>query len=165
MIASSQGLETSATYSFADAPQLAILMVPGDAGTRREVGNPTLAAFLRRQDSATEHTVSVCTGAALLASAGLLRGRKATTNRKAWAWATGRGPDVIWQPHARWVVDGKYVTSSGVSAGTDMALGLVEPIYGRERAESIAADAEYVWNASPDDDPFSVDARGRRQHR
>ena len=156
LIASSQGVETNATYAFAETPQLAILMIPGGMGVRTEIDNPAMIEFIARQDGATDYTASVCTGAALLAKAGLLRGRRATTNKQAWRWVTGQAPDVIWQPRARWVVDGKYVTSSGVSAGTDMALGLVELIYGRERAEGIARDAEYVWNSTSDDDPFAV---------
>lgn len=156
LIASSQGIQTHTTYSFADAPELAILMVPGGLGARREVDNTAMTEFLRRQDQATDYTTSVCTGAALLARAGVLDGRKATTNKKAWDWATSQGPNTIWQPSARWVVDGKYVTSSGVSAGTDMALGLVELIYGRKRAENVATEAEYVWNAVPDEDPFAL---------
>ena len=160
LVASSQGVETSAPFSFADAPQLEILMVPGGAGTRHEVENSAMMDFVYRQNRATRYTTSVCTGAALLARAGLIRGRNATTNKKAWTWATSQGPDVIWQPRARWVVDGKYVTSSGVAAGTDMALGLVELIYDRGYAASIAQEAEYIWNASPDDDLFSVDDHG-----
>ena len=131
-IASAQGIETTATYSFADAPPLAMLMVPGGLGARREVDNEAMTDFIRSRDRATDYTTSVCTGAALLARAGVLDGRRATTNKRAWDWATGHGPDVIWQPRARWVVDGKYVTSSGVSAGIDMAFGLVEIICGRE---------------------------------
>ena len=57
-------------------------------------------------------------------------------------------------PEARWVEDGPYFTSSGVSAGTDMALAVIARLYGRARAEQIAALAEYVWHADPDQDPF-----------
>tara|TARA_B100000678_G_scaffold23668_1_gene18012 strand:+ start:1474 stop:2280 length:807 start_codon:yes stop_codon:yes gene_type:complete len=160
LVRSSQGVETKATYSFADAPQFDILMIPGGGGTRREVNNPAMLDFLRRQDRGTEYTTSVCTGAAVLAKAGLLAGHKATTNKRAWTWATSQDGKVDWQPSARWVVDGKYVTSSGVSAGTDMALGLVERLYGRERAIQTAQGAEYIWNDVATDDPFAVDMAG-----
>lgn len=98
----------------------------------------------------------MCTGGALLARAGLLDGRKATTNKRAYDWATSQSKAVRWQSRARFVVDGKYVTSSGVSAGMDMALGLVEIIYGKPAAQRKALEAEYVWNSVPDDDPFAV---------
>jgi putative intracellular protease/amidase len=133
-------------------------MIPGGGGTRREVNNPAMLDFLRRQDRGTEWTTSVCTGSAVLAKAGILDGRNATSNKMAWAWATSQSTAVHWQPRARWVIDGKHVTSSGVSAGTDMALALVEKLYGREQADRIAHGAEYVWNDDPHNDPFAVAA-------
>lgn len=156
-VKSAQGPATVAAFSFETAPQLEILMIPGGGGTRIEVNNPAMLAFLRKQDRGTEFTTSVCTGAAVLAKAGILDGRKATTNKRAYKWATSQSAAVQWQGRARWVVDGKYVTSSGVSAGTDMALGLVEKLYGRAKATEIAQGAEYVWNSDPHNDPFAVD--------
>lgn len=155
-VRSAQGFEILSSYSFENAPQLDILMIPGGEGTRREVDNPRMLDFLRRQDRATEWTTSVCTGSAVLAKAGILRGRKATSNKLAWVWATGQSSEVDWQASARWVVDGKFITSSGVSAGTDMALALVERIYGRTIAERIARGAEYTWSNDPENDPFAV---------
>lgn len=78
------------------------------------------------------------TGSALLARAGILDGRKATTSKRTYALATCQSQAVLWQSRVRWIVDGKYVTSSGVSAGTDMALGLVERLYGKAAAEQKA---------------------------
>lgn len=160
LVPSAQGVETNTAYSFANAPQFNILMIPGGEGTRREVNNPVMLNFLRRQDRGTEYTTSVCTGAAVLAKAGLLNGRRATTNKRAWVWATSQAAKVAWEPSARWVVDGKYVTSSGVSAGTDMALALVQRLYGRDRAVQAAEGAEYVWNEVAENDPFAVDRAG-----
>jgi transcriptional regulator GlxA family with amidase domain len=156
-VLASQGVEAVATYSFDDAPQFDILMVPGGGGTRQEVYNETLLSFLRKQDQGTEMTTSVCTGAALLAKAGLLDGKRATTNKLAYKWATSQSDEVDWIGHARWVTDGKYITSSGVSAGTDMALAIVETLYGREAAERRARGAEYIWNDDPGNDPFAVE--------
>lgn len=127
---SSQGIMTVATHSFQDAPALDILMVPGGMGARKQVNNPVLLQFLRERSATASWTTSVCTGAALLAKAGLLDGRSATTNKLAYDWATSQSPRVRWQRKARWVVDGPFMTSSGVSAGTDMALALVERLYG-----------------------------------
>ncbi|WP_199288580.1 DJ-1/PfpI family protein [Henriciella aquimarina] len=157
-VMSAQGIETVTRYSFETAPQFDIIMIPGGMGTRTEVNNPAMLDFLRSQDEGTEFTTSVCTGSAVLAKAGLLDGRKATSNKMAWTFATSQDDDVIWQGEARWVVDGKYITSSGISAGIDMAIGLVEMIEGREKAENVARVAEYDWNDDPSNDPFAVDA-------
>lgn len=157
-VVSSQGVETVTEYSFENAPQFEILLVPGGIGTRVEVNNSVLLEFIRKQDQRTEWTTSVCTGSAVLARTGILDGRKATTNKQAYAWATSQSNAVLWQKRARWVVDGKYVTSSGVSAGTDMALGLIEIIHGKQTAEQIATYAEYIWNSDPHNDPFEIDA-------
>jgi putative intracellular protease/amidase len=156
-VTSSQGFVTIVTESFETAPQFDVLMVPGGMGTRREVSNPTLLDFLRTQDRGSEWTTSVCTGAVLLAKAGLLEQRRATSNKVAFDWAVSVAPGVHWQRSARWVVDGKYVTSSGVSAGTDMALHLVETLYDRMIAEIAADLAEYSWNDDPTNDPFARD--------
>ncbi|WP_395671232.1 DJ-1/PfpI family protein [Phenylobacterium sp.] len=155
-VVSSQGVETVARYAFATAPRLDILMVPGGVGVRTQVGNPVMLDFLRRQDRQSEWTMSVCTGAALLARAGLLDGRKATTNKRSYPWVITQSDAVRWQGRARWVEDGKYITSSGVSAGTDMALSLVERLDGRAAAEEMADYAEYVWNSDPHNDPFAI---------
>ena len=155
LVRSSQGIETQTSYSFETAPQFDILMVPGGMGTRSEINNPAMLAFIQKQDKATQWTVSVCTGAALLAKAGVLKQRRATSNKLAFDFAVAQDGDVLWQKQARWVFDGKYVTSSGVSAGTDMALALVEKLYNREQAESIAHWTEYVWNSDPTIDPFA----------
>ena len=98
---------------------------------------------------------SVCTGSAILAKAGLLNGRQATTNKAAYEWVRTQGPDVFWQPHARWVEDGNYFTSSGVSAGIDMSLVVISRLFGEEKAEAIAVSAEYEWHRDPDWDPFA----------
>jgi len=156
-VKSGQGIDTVATYSFENAPQFDVLMIPGGGGTRTEVNNPEMLAFLRKQDRGTTWTTSVCTGSAVLAKAGLLDGHKATSNKLAFAWASSQSGKVAWQGHARWVIDGKYITSSGVSAGTDMALGLVEKLYGHQMAEHTARFAEYVWNDDPAKDPFAVE--------
>ncbi|AHE52945.1 hypothetical protein NX02_06065 [Sphingomonas sanxanigenens DSM 19645 = NX02] len=154
-VTSAQGTVVNADASFASAPQFDILMVPGGMGTRPLVRDGALLDFVRRQDRATRWTASVCTGAAILARAGLLDGREATTNKLAFDWVAGQSDKVRWQRKARWVFDGKYATSSGVSAGTDMALALVEKLYGRKAAEHAATIAEYRWHDDAADDPFA----------
>lgn len=160
-VSSSQGVSSLSNYSFETAPQVDILMIPGGRGTRTEVNNANLLAFLRQQNQRTEWTTSVCTGSAILARAGILKNRKATSNKLAYSFATRQDPEVLWQGRARWVTDGKFMTSSGVSAGTDMALSLVEKLYGRPAAEKIARGAEYHWNDDPNNDAFAVETSKR----
>ena len=155
-VTSSQGLTTIVHHAFRDAPQLNVLLVPGGSGTRTEVHNRAMLDFLLAQSTGAEWVTSVCTGAALLAKAGVLYGRAATTNKESFDWVTSQSDRVAWRPRARWVEDGRFLTSSGVSAGTDMALALVARLYSRDTAEETARRAEYVWNMDPNDDPFAV---------
>ncbi len=112
--------------------------------------------FLRAQDRHTQLTTSVCSGAWLLAQAGLLEGRRATTNKLYFKVATALPAKVDWVKHARWVEDGKYITSSGVSAGTDMALALAAKFHGADAARQLAHSLEYQWIEDPNNDPFAV---------
>lgn len=82
-------------------------------------------------------------------------GLKATSNKKALEWVMSVSDQVDWIRHARWVRDGKFYTSSGVSAGMDMALGFVSDLYGVQKAEQIAGDIEYIWNRNQNADPFA----------
>lgn len=156
-VTSAQGTVVVVGSSFGTAPQFDILMVPGGMGTRPLVNDPAMLDFVRGQDRGTSWTASVCTGAAILARAGLLDGRQATTNKLAFDWVASQSDKVHWRRKARWVFDGKFATSSGVSAGTDMALALVETLYGRKAAEHAAEIAEYRWNDDPNNDPFARD--------
>ena len=155
-VKSAQGVSVVADFDFETAPPLDIMMVPGGIGTYAELGNSVFLDYLRKQDQTTEYTTSVCTGSALLAKAGLLKGRRATSNKKFFSLAVKQDPSVTWIKQARWVEDGKMITSSGVSAGTDMALGLVAKIYGKDRARTLADVLEYQWSDDPNLDPFAI---------
>jgi transcriptional regulator GlxA family with amidase domain len=100
--------------------------------------------------------MSVCSGSAILAKAGLLDGRRATSNKRYFSLAEGAGPKVQWVRRARWVDDGNRVTSSGVSAGIDMSLAVIERLYGAKTAESLADGTEYQWHRDADNDPFAL---------
>jgi transcriptional regulator GlxA family with amidase domain len=91
----------------------------------------------------------------LLAAAGILDGRRATTNKAFYTQIVNAGPKVNWVKEARWVDDGNIVTSSGVSAGIDMALHVIARLYGDESAEKIAQLTEYQWHRNADVDPFA----------
>jgi transcriptional regulator GlxA family with amidase domain len=153
-VASAQGPQTVAEHDFSDAPQLDLLLVPGGIGTFPQLEGTGLVGFLQERSKRAEITMSVCSGSAILAKAGLLDGRRATTNKQFFDLCAQQGPKVDWIAEARWVEDGPVATSSGVSAGTDMSLALIARLYGRERADQIAALAEYEWQDDPTRDPF-----------
>ena len=133
-------------HDFGDCPALDVLLVPGGPGTRAEYRNEVLVRFVRERASQVEVLASVCTGAALLASAGTLSGLEATTNRRAFDWVVSVSPpDVRWDRTRRFVDAGRVVTSAGVSAGIDMALYLVGRFAGEEMALAAAARMEYRW--------------------
>jgi putative intracellular protease/amidase len=155
-VASNQGLSAHATHTLDQNADYDILFVPGGAGTRGEVENPRLVDWIAKTSEKAEFTLSVCTGSALLAKAGVLDNRRATTNKAAFAWVVENGPNVDWVRQARWVEDGKYITSSGVSAGMDMALGAIAVMHDTETAEKVAQWSEYSWHQDKDRDPFAA---------
>ncbi|ASW76393.1 dimethyladenosine transferase [Chryseobacterium piperi] len=141
--------------TFEEIEKLDILMVPGGGGTRQEVNNQPFLDALKKLGERTPHVASICTGSAILAKTGLTDDVKATTNKRAYQWATSQSDQVLWIKEARWVEDGKFFTSSGVSAGTDMGLALIEKLFGHDEAIKTANAAEYIWNENPHDDPFA----------
>lgn len=143
-----------ADYDFTDAPALDLILLPGGIGTIAELENEHLLAFLKARSAAAQITASVCSGSALLARAGLLDGRRATSNKMFFSLASSQSDQVNWVEAARWVDDGEFVTSSGVSAGIDMALAIIARLFGEETAERIAIGAEYSWHRDADTDPF-----------
>lgn len=154
-VMSAQGIATIADYSFSNAPALDIVMVPGGIGTRTELLNEKFLSYLRQVHAESEYTTSVCTGSALLAKAGILDGLRATSNKRAFYLAEEQSSEVDWIVDARWVESGKVLTSSGVSAGIDMALGLVAKTHGINSARMLASTLEYIWHEDADNDPFA----------
>jgi transcriptional regulator GlxA family with amidase domain len=153
-VRSFQGPATVADFGFADCPLLDLILLPGGFGTVRELENPAMLEFLRTRTPSAEVTMSVCSGSAILARAGLLDGRRATSNKQFFDMARVQSDRVDWVEAARWVEDGPFATSSGVSAGTDMALGIIARLYGRETAQRVADLTEYEWNSDASRDPF-----------
>ncbi len=154
-VRSFQGPKTVAEHGFADCPKLDLILVPGGLGTFPQLANESFLAFLRERAALAEVTMSVCSGSAILARAGLLDGRRATSNKQFFSAASAQSDKVDWVTEARWVEDGPYATSSGVSAGTDMSLAIIARLYGRERANQIAELTEYEWQSDSTRDPFA----------
>ncbi|HAC89576.1 MAG TPA: DJ-1/PfpI family protein [Planctomycetaceae bacterium] len=154
-VASAQGPKTVAEFGLSDCPKLDLILVPGGFGALKATRDEKLLEWLRSQSQEAEITMSVCNGASILAAAGLLDGRKATTNKAYWNMATAPGKKVNWIKQARWVDDGNVVTSSGVSAGIDMSLHVIARLYGDTMATRLANIAEYEWHRDPSWDPFA----------
>jgi len=159
-VAAGAGPRAMPDTTFAEAGSFDILLVPGGPGTRPLVTDAVFIDDLHKTAQAAEIVATVCTGSALLACTGMLDGRRATTNKAAFDWVAGQRPQVDWQRRARWVEDGDILTSSGVSAGMDMALALIARLHDREPALEAARSAEYRWSQDAGDDPFAVDGNG-----
>ena len=154
-VRSSAGPQTLAEHSFDSAPPLDLLVLPGGIGTLAELENPAMLEFLRTRAQKAERVMSVCTGSALLARAGVLDGRAATSNKQFFDLARSQSDAVQWAERARWVRDGDVYTASGVSAGTDMALAVIADLFGEEEAHRLCAYTEYTWHTDADEDPFA----------
>ncbi|MFT8352118.1 DJ-1/PfpI family protein [Clostridium saccharoperbutylacetonicum] len=153
LVESSQKVKVETNlYTSDDA--LKILFVPGGNGTREKVNDNDFINFIENMSKEAKYIISVCTGSALLAKAGIINGKRATTNKRAFKWVTEQNEDVLWVKEARWIRDGNIFTSSGVSAGMDMALGFIEELIGKEKALEISKSIEYLWNEDSNYDPF-----------
>ncbi|MEP7268116.1 MAG: DJ-1/PfpI family protein [Saprospiraceae bacterium] len=135
--------------------ELDILLIPGGPGTRELINNQVFIDRLKDLAHRSAYVLTVCTGSALLAKTGLTDGKEATSNKRAFDWVVNTNDNVNWIRKARWVQDGKYYTSSGVSAGMDMTLGFVSDLMGKEYARKIANQIEYTWMEDKENDPFA----------
>lgn len=131
-----------------------ILLIVGGMGTRKMVEDEPFLQTLATLAASADWVLSVCTGSALLAKAGILDGKRATSNKLSWPWVIAQSDKTHWVQQARWVVDGKFYTSSGVSAGMDMALGFIADRQGIETARQIADYTEYRWQEDSELDDF-----------
>lgn len=148
------GAHAHATHGLEGAEGTDILLIPGGPGTRG-VATPALLEWVKATSDTAKLTLSVCTGSAILARAGVLDNRRATTNKAAFDWVAAQGPKVDWQKEARWVEDGDIFTSSGVSAGMDMALAVIARLEGEAAADQVATWAEYRRETDAGNDPFA----------
>jgi transcriptional regulator GlxA family with amidase domain len=155
-VRSSVGPCGMADITMAGSDGFDVLLIPGGIGTRKGIANPPFLAELKRLAEASRVVATVCTGSLLLAKTGLIDGCKATTNKRAFQIVKTYAPKVDWIAQARWVEDGKYFTSSGVSAGMDMTLAVIASLCGRETSLQVASRAEYEWHEDSSRDPFAV---------
>ncbi len=153
-VASFQSPQTVAEFDYQNCPHLDLILLPGGFGTIQELTNQAIMSFLVKRVPSAKVTMSVCSGSWILAKAGLLDGRRATSNKVYFQMATQQSDQVDWVSEARWVEDSSIFTSSGVSAGIDMSLAVIASLFGEKKANDIANVTEYVWNKNSHEDPF-----------
>ena len=136
------GLKIIADYTFNNFPKIDILIVPGGYGTRTLLNNEILLKWIKAVSDKANITASVCTGALLLAKAGLLEGKRATTHWGAIEALKSISKDIQVITERR-VVNDEIITSAGVSSGIDMAFMIVENLYGEEVASDTSKYIEF----------------------
>jgi transcriptional regulator GlxA family with amidase domain len=138
-----KGLRVLPDRTWDDLGAVDVLVYPGGVGTRAQLGDEAFRSWVRDLHASGTLLVSVCTGALVLADAGLLDGRPATTHWMALDRLTELGRDIEVRPEDRFVDDGDVVTAAGVSAGIDVALHLVARLDGVERAREVRRYVQY----------------------
>ena len=139
------GLSVNPHRRLADCPRPDLLLVPGGMGTRKEMHNAAVIDWIGRTAETAELVLSVCTGALLLAKAGLLDGLEATTHHAAIELLRETAPKTTIHPDRRFVDNGRIVCSAGVAAGIDMSLHVLGRLLGAEVVEKTARLMEYPW--------------------
>lgn len=142
VVVATGGLQVLPHYAFSDAPRIDLLVVPGGFGTRRLLHDPETLDWIRRTAARAQKVTSVCTGSLLLAKAGLLEGRRATTHWGALELLESLDPTMKVERGLR-VVDDGIISSAGVASGIDMAFHVVGALFGREVADETARYIEY----------------------
>lgn len=141
------GLAVAATHGLTDHPPADVLLVPGGDVTA-ELERPEAVEWIRRNAPSARLVASICTGAFLLARAGLLDGLRVTTHWEDADDLARQFPALRVEPAHRWIDEGRIVTSAGISAGLDMSLHLVERLTSRELAVATARQMDYEWRPS-----------------
>ena len=139
------GLSVNPNYGFANCPCPHILLIPGGLGTRREMNNTVMLDWLRCNADRAELVLSVCSGALVLAKAGLLNGLSATTHHGALDELRAISPDIAVDGQRRFIDNGRVIVSAGISSGIDMSLHVVARLLGEEQALETAQYIEYEW--------------------
>ena len=145
VVVASGGLKVVPDHTLEDCPPLDVLMVPGGWGTRREIINERLIAWIAVRGRQVETVASVCTGSMLLGQAGFLDGKRATTHWKALDWMRESFPPVTVIEDQHVVEEGDVLTSAGISAGIDLALRVVARHHGEAVARATARHMEYPY--------------------
>lgn len=139
------GLKVVPDHDLESCPQADIVLVPGGNGSRKAMRDDKIMAWLARQAEGAEIVASICTGALLLGKLGLLDGLRATTHWSAIEELRAVSDKIDIQPQARFIDNGKYLTSGGITAGIDMSLYLVKRLGGQTLVDLVIREMEYDW--------------------
>jgi transcriptional regulator GlxA family with amidase domain len=154
------------THTFATAPDLDVLIVPGGMGSfdPADFSKPNVDGlapvldFIKKTYPQLKYLLTVCTGSGITSVTGILDGKRATMFKKAWPVISKWREQVKWVSRARWTEDGNVWTSSGVSSGTDLMFAFAARMYGQDVATEVAEWMEYViFKGEPEEDPFGID--------
>jgi transcriptional regulator GlxA family with amidase domain len=143
VVTCAKGLRMIPDHSWSSAPPIDVLVYPGGRGTRAQLGDAEIREWVRRVAAGARITTSVCTGALVLADAGLLHGRPATTYWGSLEELAAVDDSIDVRSEDRFVDDGDVITAAGVSAGIDMALHLVVRLHSVDRAREVKRGIEY----------------------
>jgi transcriptional regulator GlxA family with amidase domain len=143
VVTCAKGARVLSDHSYSEHPPIDVLIFPGGEGTRRQLGDESVQNWVREIAKSAQLVASVCTGALVLADAGLLDGRPATTHWASLELLRSLGKDIEVRAGDRFVDDGDLVTAAGVSAGIDMALHLVARLGSVERARQVRRNIQY----------------------
>jgi transcriptional regulator GlxA family with amidase domain len=150
------GLSVNPAYSFENCPRSDILLMPGGMGTRREMNNQGMLDWLKRNAEDAELVLSVCSGALVLAKAGLLNGLSATTHHCALDELRAIDRDIAVDGEKRFIDNGGVIVSAGISAGIDMSLHVVARLLGKHQALETAQYMEYEWDCKGSSEPATA---------
>jgi cyclohexyl-isocyanide hydratase len=139
-VTTDRGMQIVPTITFADCPQLDLVMVPGGPGQQDLMEDETVLAFLRKQAAGAKYVTSVCTGSLVLGAAGLLKGKRATSH---WAAIEHLKPLGAIPVSEKVVIDGNIITGAGVTSGIDFALSVAARLEGEDVARQIQLQIEY----------------------
>ncbi|PSR25263.1 MAG: AraC family transcriptional regulator [Sulfobacillus thermosulfidooxidans] len=149
MVTARNGLKVYPDFSFDNAPRFDILVIPGGPGAREtEIHNVNLIEWIQDRMHDVQIMTSVCTGALLLAKAGILNGKRATTHWGSYDRLESEFPSVLVQRNVKFVDEGAIITSGGISAGINMSLHIVKRLVGSEIAQETARRMEYDTSIS-----------------
>ena len=137
------GLSINPSHDFDGCPHMDILIIPGGIGTRREMNNPRMIEWLTKRAGKAELVLSVCSGALVLAKAGLLEGMRATTHHGALEELRSVSSSIAIDCSQRFIDNGRVIVSAGISAGIDMSLHVVARLLGQDHALETARYMEY----------------------
>ena len=148
-IETSYGLSVNPKYTFENCPQPDVLIIPG-GGVRKEFEKENVIEWIARTAEKSQYVMSVCTGSFLIAKAGLLQGKSATTYNSAISNLRSLFPDINVVSDQRYVDNGKVLTSAGISSGIDASFHLIAKMKGLGFAQEVALGLEYDWNPNSD---------------